>query len=225
MTRVTAAVPVSELFASIHEDSVEDYGLVLLSSREREGEHMSSVTHVKATLDDLQLVDGKAELISGRIVHFMPTGHKPNRVAGVIYRSLDDHARAAGRGVAFTDNMGFAVPELSSGRQSFAPDTSFYVGPLRQDDMDFVEGPPTLAVEVRSKGDYGASAEAKLAAKRADHFEAGTMVVWDVDPKAQLIRSYRAPAPDRPTVFNIGQTADAEPAVPGWRLPVDRVFA
>ena len=110
---------------------------------------MSSVTQAKATLDDLHRVEGKAELISGRIVHLIPTGYKPNRVAGVIYRSLDDHAMAAGRGVAFTDNMGFAVPELSSGRQSFSPDSSYYIGPLPQDDMDFVEGPPTLAVEVR----------------------------------------------------------------------------
>ena len=186
---------------------------------------MSSVTQAKATLDDLHRVEGKAELISGRIVHLMPTGYKPNRVAGVIYRSLDDHAMAAGRGVAFTDNMGFAVPELSSGRQSFSPNSSYYIGPLPQDDMDFVEGPPTLAVEVRSKSDYGASAEAKMAAKRADYFEAGTKVVWDVDPEAQLIRSYRSPTPDRPTVFSAGQIADAEPAVPGWRLPVDRVFA
>jgi Uma2 family endonuclease len=186
---------------------------------------MSSVTQANATLDDLRRVDGKAELISGRIIHLMPTGYKPNRVAGLIYRSLDDHARAIGRGVAFTDNMGFAVPELSSGRQSFSPDTSYYVGPIPEDDMDFVEGPPTLAVEVRSKGDYGASAEAKMAAKRADYFEAGTQVVWDVDPKAQLIRSFRAATPDRPVVFSIGQTADAEPAIPGWRLLVEGVFA
>jgi Uma2 family endonuclease len=199
--------------------------LSFVQAESQEGPRMSSVTQAKATLDDLHRVEGKAELISGRIVHLMPTGYKPNRVAGVIYRSLDDQAMAAGRGVAFTDNMGFAVPELSSGRQSFSPDSSYYIGPLPQDDMDFVEGPPTLAVEVRSKSDYGASAEAKMAAMRADCFEAGTKVVWDVDPEAQLIRSYRSPTPDRPTVFSAGQIADAEPAVPGWHLPVDRVFA
>jgi Uma2 family endonuclease len=78
---------------------------------------------------------------------------------------------------------------------------------------------------VRSKGDYGDSAEAAMAAKRADYFEAGTAVVWDVDPQAKLIRSYAAAAPFRPTVFGAGQIADAEPAIPGWRVPVDRIFA
>jgi Uma2 family endonuclease len=186
---------------------------------------MSPVTQAAATLDDLARVDGKAELIAGRIVHLMPTGFKPNRVAGTIYRGLDDYARASGVGVACTDNMGFAVPELSSGRQSFSPDASFYDGPLPQNDMNFIEGPPTLAVEVRSKGDFGAAAEAEMAAKRADYFEAGAKAVWDVDPEAEVIRSYHASAPDQPTEFHIGQIADAEPAVPGWRLHVDQVFA
>jgi Uma2 family endonuclease len=186
---------------------------------------MSSVIQTAATLDDLRRVDGKAELILGRVVPLTPTGYKPNRVAGAIYRGLDDHAQATGVGVAFTDNMGFTVPELSSGRQSFSPDASYYIGPPPQDEMDFVDGPPTLAVEVRSKGDYGPAVEAKMAAKRADYFEAGTKVVWDVDPEAELIQCYRAQAPDRPTVFAVGQTADAEPAVAGSRLSVDRVFA
>ena len=186
---------------------------------------MASVTQTAATLDDLQRVDGKAELVAGRIVHLMPTGYLPNRVAARIYRSLDDHAEATDLGAAFTDNMGFTVPELPSGRQSFSPVASYYLGPLPRDKMDFVIGPPTFAVEVRSKGDYGDSAEAAMAAKRAHYFEAGTAVVWDVDPQAKLIRSYAAAAPFRPTVFGAGQISDADPAIPGWRVPVDRIFA
>jgi Uma2 family endonuclease len=185
---------------------------------------MSTAVKAPATLDDLRRVTGKAELIAGRIVYLMPTGRKPSQISGRVFRSLDDHARASGHGSAYPDNLGFAVPELSSGRESFSPETSFYVGPLPPDDMDFIDGPPTLAVEVRSKGDYGASAEAAMAAKRADYFEAGTKVVWDVDPKANLVRSYRSDAPDQPTLFGLGQIADAEPAVPGWRLPVDQIF-
>jgi Uma2 family endonuclease len=155
----------------------------------------------------------------------MPTGHLPNRIAARIFRGLDNHAEAIGRGFAYTDNMGFAVPELSSGRQSFSPDASFYIGPLPGDEMGFVEGAPTLAVEVRSKGEYGASAEAALGVKRADYFEAGTLVVWDVDSRAGLIRAYRAVLPDVPLVFGPGQMAEAEPAVTGWRMAVDRIFA
>jgi Uma2 family endonuclease len=177
-----------------------------------------------ATLDDLLKVKGKAELINGRIVSFMPTGHEPNQVAGEIFISLKLHIRTTGRGIAYTDNMGFAVPRLRSGRQSFSPDASYYEGPPPANRMRFVEGAPRLAVEVRSEGDYTPAAELALAAKRADYFEAGTLVVWDVDPIARLIRSYKADAPAQAVIFASGAVADAEPAVPGWTLRVDDVF-
>jgi Uma2 family endonuclease len=178
----------------------------------------------RATLEDLARVPGKAELIGGRIVHFMPTGRKLNRIAAVIFVSLENHSRATGRGEAYTDNVGFAVPELPSGRESFSPDASYFDGPFVSDDMDFVAGPPTFAVEVRSKGDYGNAAEAEMAAKRADYFQAGTAVVWDVDPRDHCVRVYRPDAPDQPVTFQKGQQADAEPAVPGWRMAVDEIF-
>ena len=186
---------------------------------------MSSVLPPTFTLADLSRVDGKAELIGGKVVPLIPTGFHPGRIGGRIFRSLDDHARQTGRGVALPDNVGYAVPELASGRESFAPDASYYVGPLPTDEMDFIEGPPALAVEVRSKGDYGDAPEADMAAKRADYFEAGTTVVWDVDPVAGLIRVYRAAAPHQPDVFGPDQTANAEPAVPGWRATVDELLS
>jgi Uma2 family endonuclease len=186
---------------------------------------MSSATQARATLDDLYRVDGKAELIGGRIVRYMATGRRPSRVASRIFRSLDDHAEQTGRGEAYTDNMGFAVDELNSGRESFSPDASFYAGEFPANEMRFIQGPPTFAVEVRSESDYTNAAETEMAAKRADYFEAGTRVVWDVDPVANLIHVYRLDAPDRPQTFGMGQIADAEPAVPGWRVAVAAIFA
>ena len=178
-----------------------------------------------ATIDDLYRVEGKAELIGGRIVRFMATGRLPNRVAARIFRSLDDYAEATGLGETYTDSMGFAVPELASGRESFSPDVSYYVGPFPANPMRFIDGPPTFAVEVRSENDYGLAAEDEMAAKRADYFEAGTPVVWDVDPEAETVAVYRAGAPTAPVICRRGQEADAEPAVPGWRVAVDRIFA
>jgi Uma2 family endonuclease len=178
-----------------------------------------------ATLDDLLKVPGQAELIGGRIVRSMPTGFRPNVIAGRIFRKLGDHAEATGKGYAFTDSMGFAVPLMPSGRQSFSPDASYYDGPPPANPMRFVNGPPNFAAEVRSENNYGPAAEAEMAAKRADYFAAGALVVWDVDPVDGVIDCYRASAPDRPERFGPGQTADAEPAVPGWRLSVDWLMA
>jgi Uma2 family endonuclease len=185
---------------------------------------MSSLTQRAATLDDLFRVDGRAELIAGRIVPLMPTGRRPNRVASRIFRSLDDHAQSTGKGEAYTDNMGFAVPVLASGRESFSPDASYFLGPFPANEMRFLNGPPVFAVEVRSENDYGNKADASRAAQRADYFEARTQVVWDVDPMNDRIVKYASDSPDQPVEFVRGQTADAEPAVPNWRVAVDAIF-
>lgn len=177
----------------------------------------------RATLADLMRTEGKAELIDGRVVTYMATGIRPNRVAYRFSRRLDDHAESTGIGLAFTDGIGFAVPELASGRESFSPDSAYCARPLPVNSMKFVSGPPDFAVEVRSEGDYGPAAETELAAKRADYFEAGTLVVWDVDPIARIVRSYRSDG--SVAEFAAGTEADAEPAVPGWRVSVDWLMA
>jgi Uma2 family endonuclease len=186
---------------------------------------MATAGPPRATVDDLSKIDGKAELINGRIVPLMPTGRKPNRVAFQIAARLDRYATQVGVGEAYTDGIGFTVPELPSGRESFSPDAAYFAGLFSADAMRFIEGPPTFAVEVRSENDYGPAAEAEMAAKRADYFQAGTLVVWDVDPVAETVTSYRHDRPGQPTGFRRGQTADAEPAAPGWRIAVDDVFA
>lgn len=187
---------------------------------------MTPVTNTPATLDDLMGVKGKAELIGGRIVRYMSTGMLAHRVTKRLFRRLDDFVMGLGRGEANGDNLGYAIrPPLPSGRQSFSPDVSFYDGPLPPDLQDFVDGPPTFAAEVRSKHDYGPAKDRDYADKRKDYFFAGTIVVWDVDPVAKTITCYNASDPLTSTVFRQGDVADAEPAVPGWRLKVDDVFA
>ena len=178
----------------------------------------------RATLDDLARVAGKAELIRGRVVHLMPTGDLPSDVANEIFVSLRAYAKAEGVGVAKADGVGYAIPELLSGRESFSPDASYYVGPRPANRMRYIEGPPTFAVEVRSENDYGDAAEEDMAAKRSDYFQAGTLVVWDVDPESEVVSVYRSGDPNNPVIYQRGDAAEAEPAVPNWRLPVDDIF-
>ncbi len=185
---------------------------------------MSMLTIPRATLDDLYRVEGKAELIDGRIVP-MASGHLPSTVAGNIFVDLRIHTKTIKRGRAYADGTGFAISELPSGRESFAPDVSYYDGPLPRNLMRFIEGPPMCAIEVRSENDYGDAAEDVIAAKRNDYFLAGTLAVWDVDPQAEIIRLYVASNPSEPTLLRRGDIAHAEPAVPGWRMSVDEVFA
>ena len=177
----------------------------------------------EATIEDLYHVpeNGKAELVNGELVLMSPTGDSPNRAAGAIYMSLRQYEQNVSQGLAYSDNAGFIV-NLPR-RRSFSPDASFHVG--SRTGGKFLEGAPVFAVEVRSEGDYGPRAERAMAVKRADYFAAGTLVVWDVDVlRDEIVRVYRASDPGNPVTYHRGEVAEAEPAVPGWQMPVDELF-
>jgi Uma2 family endonuclease len=181
-------------------------------------------TAAAATHDDLSRVEGKAELIGGTIIRFMPSGDAPSQIAFEIAIRLRDYARQRCVGVAFPDGIGYALdPPLPNGRPSFLPDASYYAGPRRRDRMRFIPGAPAFAVEVRSENDDGATGEAEMAAKRSDDVAVGALAVWDVDLRAETITAFRADAPAQPTRFTRGQLAGAEPGVPGWIVPVDEI--
>lgn len=175
---------------------------------------------IEALIDELSRIEHKAEIVNGEILLMSPTGGLPGYAAFEIAVSLREYAKRTGYGHAISDNVGFLV-HLPH-RTSFSPDAAFYSGPIS---MKFIEGAPLFAAEVRSEGDYGDAAEAALDAKRADYFAAGTLVVWDVDLlDHDVVRVYRATAPATPTCDRRGEDAEAEPAVPGWRMPVDVLF-
>lgn len=164
----------------------------------------------------------KAEIIDGAIVPMYPTGGKPSRVSGLIFASLLAYERQVGRGSALPNNAGFIVdlPE----RGSFSPDASYIVDKAL--DENFIQGAPVFAAEVRSKNDYGPQAERAIRAKIADYFAAGTLDVWDVEAlHDKIIRVYRASQPEQPAIYGIDDIAEAEPALPGWRVAVSTLLS
>ena len=179
----------------------------------------------KATLEELTQklyrTPEKAEIINGEIVIFMATGDEPSTAAFNIALSLKLYQRETARGRAYSDNIGYLV-DLPR-RKSFSPDASFYAGP--RSGMRFLRGAPLFAVEVRSENDYGDQAEKEMAQKRNDYFAAGTEVVWDVDLLSQdVVKSYHRDNPHQPRIFRRGVTANAEPVLPGWTMPVDELL-
>lgn len=179
-------------------------------------------TRIEATIEDLYRLphEVKAEIVDGEIVTMSPTGFMPGRAGHTICSSLRRIERAVG-GFAVPDNVAFEV-NLPR-RKSFSPDAAFFQG--QPSGMRFLVGAPVFAVEIRSENDYGRTAEATIAQKRADYFAAGTLVVWDVDLLGDdVVKVYRAAEPDIPTVYRRGEIAEAEPAVKGWTMPVDELF-
>lgn len=180
--------------------------------------------HTPATIEDLYAVDGKAELVDGEIILMTPTGDAPSRASLRICMSLGRYEDETRLGRTYPDNVGFVIEKPR--KRTFSPDAAFYTGAAKPGvNMRFLEGAPVFAVEVRSENDYGRRAEIEMAAKRADYFAAGTLVVWDVDLLGEeVVKVYRAATPTTPTAYKKGDTAEAEPALPGWTMPVDDLF-
>ncbi len=175
----------------------------------------------EATIEDLRRVRGKAEIVDGQLLLIGPAGGLSSYAAGQIVFSLFQHKEQHGGGFPFMSRLGYVV-NLPN-RKSFCPDASWYTGPSTG--ADFPQGAPVFAVEVRDLHDYGRPYEQYMSGKRADYFAAGTQVVWDVDVlRAGEIRVYRASDPETPVIYRRGEIAEAEPAVRGWRMPVDELF-
>ncbi len=179
-----------------------------------------------ATIADLMSTKDKAELVNGYVVTQPPNGYWHARLASRIVMSLDRHIEVLGVGETFTGLLAYALDEpLESGRQSFSPDASYYAFNLSKTLLGPVPGPPTFAVEIRTSEELSSAGDAEYEAKRKDYFYAGTLVVWDVDPRAKTVTKYAAADPLTPVVFAAGSVADSEPAVPGWTLALDALFA
>lgn len=78
---------------------------------------------------------------------------------------------------------------------------------------------PALAVEVLSKG----NTRKEMARKLRDYFFAGVRLVWLVDPAKRIVTVYTAP--DEGVVLTEADTLDGGAVLPGFSLPVRRVFA
>src|SRR5712692_2907203 len=189
--------------------------------RDDDGRIFRMATRRDATVDDLYHAPGKAELVNGELVLMPFTGDAHGTAVLAIAVSLHDYGRRTKRGRAFGDSVGFLV--RLPNRRSFAPDAAFYTGPPFG--AKFIEGAPVFAVEVRSVEDYGPAAERAMAAKRADYFAAGTLVVWDVDVlRDNGLHVFRASHPEHAVIYRRGNIAAADPSLPGWTFPVNDLF-
>jgi len=60
--------------------------------------------------------------------------------------------------------------------------------------------------------------------KRLHYFEAGTQLVWIVDPDVRTVAVYTPANRDTPTVFNESDTVAGDPVLPGFSFPVAKLF-
>ena len=208
--------------------------------------------HTELLMETLLSIDGKAEIVNGRIEMELPPGGdmdlarellgdipgKAEIVNGRIILEMPtgkEPGMAAGeifaaiREYARRIGRGRAVGDNVTfnvelpDRKSFSPDAA-YTLEERDGSMRPIQSAPVFAVEVRSENDYGPRMETLIQAKIEDYFTAGTLAVWDVDLLNENVVTLHTPGA-APQSFRRGEIADAGAALPGWTMPVDEIFA
>jgi Uma2 family endonuclease len=158
-----------------------------------------------------ELVDGEVQIMS------LPGYNHGYFVARILVAlTLFVQPRALGRVVS---EIGFLLrrdPDLVLG-----PDVAFISneryeaqGPTSK----FWQGPPDLAVEVLSPDDR----PGKVLRKVGDYLDAGTKVVWVVDPKSRSVAAYRSLHDVR--VYREDDNLQGEEVIPGFSLLVAEIF-
>jgi Uma2 family endonuclease len=79
---------------------------------------------------------------------------------------------------------------------------------------NFIEGVPTLVVEILSPSDTNERVDEKI----AEYLEAGVPLIWIANLTFRTITVYQPGA--QPVLFNITQEITAEPHMPGFRAHV-----
>lgn len=83
----------------------------------------------------------------------------------------------------------------------------------------FIHGAPDLAVEIVSQD----RSLAELTTKAREYIEAGTLLVWVVDPPTRTVRVHQ---PGLSVVtLSRDDTLDGGEILPGFTLPLSRLFA
>lgn len=158
------------------------------------------------------------ELVQGELRRMAPSGYPHGRAAVRIGRLLDEYVEANGLGAAFGAETGF---RLASGPDTVrAPDAAFVRAERLADlpENGFFPGAPDLAVEVLSPGDTRVGTAEKV----RDWLAAGTRMVMLIDPARRVVEAHR---PNRTRLrLGPGDVLDADDVVPGWRVPVSRLF-
>lgn len=162
------------------------------------------------------------ELVRGELRKMPPAGSQHGYVAMNIGTSLNVHVKANGLGRVYAAETGFRL--ASDPDTVRAPDAAF-ISRERVEQASRVAGywpgPPDLAVEVVSPGDT----HSQVVEKALSWLEAGCRMVLVADPAQRTVTVYRSLDNIRILTAEAGDAVDGEEVVPGWSLPVAKIFA
>ena len=169
---------------------------------------------------------GRCELVRGEFRALNPASSEHGRVAMNLGSLLTQFVRAESLGTMFAAETGFWIardpdtvcaPDAAFVRSSRSP------GPSR----GYYEGPPDLAVEVRSPDDRSGGVFEETSdwvrEKTAEWLESGVVVVWNVDPIARTVTVHERDS--RTVQLGESDLLVCPALLPGFGVPLAEIFS
>lgn len=182
---------------------------------------MSIASQLLTAADLWQLPhDGmRHELVKGELRTMPPAGFEHGAVEINLTLPLAQHVKAQGLGIVVGGETGFLITQN--------PDTvrGSDVGFVRRERIEetgiprqYWPGAPDLAVEVVSPNDRVYEVDEKV----QEWLEAGTRMVWVVNPRQRNVTVYRPGI--NPIILTANDTLDGQDVVPGFQGAVSSIF-
>lgn len=181
------------------------------------------------TVDDLAALPDDSwryELVEGRLVRMPPIGFAHGRMTTRLAVVLDTFVTREGRGTVITGDPGVILSRPGEPETVLAPDVAFVsaatIAPEQGlQETGFLRVIPELVVEVTSPGQH----RPELAAKAKRWLGAGVHLVWIVWPQERQVDVWEASEGNEPRTFMAGDELDGGKVLPGFTLPLERLWS
>ena len=182
-------------------------------------ERMTAQTLMTAEeLLHLNLPDKRTELVRGVLVVREPAGYEHGDIAARLLVRIGSFVETNSLGSVLAAETGFTLARNPDTVR--APDVAFITRARIPEPRPrgFAELAPDLAVEVLSPDDR----PGEVLAKVADWLDAGTRLVWVVDPIRSAARVYRADGTE--SVLDASRVLAGEDVLPGFECALEELF-
>ena len=169
-------------------------------------------------LEQIRLPDKRTELVHGRLVVREPPSTEHGRIQANLAYFVTDHVRRNELGAVFGQDTGFRIashPDTVRG-----PDLAF-VSRERAAELPrrgYAALAPDFVAEILSPDDR----PGEYLAKVAQWLEAGTRLIWVIDPQRAEARVYRGDG--GLTIVGEDERLDGETVFPGFSCPLADVL-
>ena len=154
------------------------------------------------------------EFLEGELIPMPPTSGEHGDISSNIQWYLQSHVREKKLGRIYTSDTGFQI-----GDRVLMPDVAFLSSArLPEDRQKAFTIPPDLAVEIVSTSDT----QSKVARKALAYLEAGTRLVWVVEPTVKTVTVYRSETDI--SLLTRNDVLSGEDVIEGFSCAVEKLF-